>query len=87
MLVVREVEQFDSPALRGLGRDEMLRLIGQGVAQVDVLLGLLHKNCCWLPSTIGSTPRRRVAKPKANHKSLPDGAKSTALSEIRGALA
>ena len=43
VLVVREVEQFDSPALRGLGRDEMLRLIGQGVAQVDVLLGLLHK--------------------------------------------
>lgn len=42
-LVVREVEQFDSPALRVLGKDEMLRLIGQGVAQVDVLLGLLHK--------------------------------------------
>lgn len=42
-LVVREVEQFDNPALRGLPRDEVLRLIGQGVAHVDVLLGLLHK--------------------------------------------
>jgi len=42
-LVVREVEQFDNPALRDLPRDEMLKLIGQGVAHVDVLLGLLHK--------------------------------------------
>jgi DNA-binding transcriptional MerR regulator len=42
-LVVREVKQFDSPTLRSLPRDEMLRLIGQGVAHVDVLLGLLHK--------------------------------------------
>lgn len=42
-LVVREVEQFDSPTLRSLPRDHMLRLIGQGVAHIDVLLGLLHK--------------------------------------------
>ena len=42
-LVVREVEQFDNPALRDLPRDEMLKLIGQGVAHVDMLLGLLHK--------------------------------------------
>ena len=42
-LVVREVEQFDGPTLRVLPRDEMLRLIGQGVAHIDVLLGLLHK--------------------------------------------
>lgn len=42
-LVVREVEQFDGPTLRSLPRDQMLRLIGQGVAHVDVLLGLLHK--------------------------------------------
>jgi DNA-binding transcriptional MerR regulator len=42
-LVVREVEQFDNPALRDLPRDEMLKLIGQGVAHIDVLLGLLHK--------------------------------------------
>jgi DNA-binding transcriptional MerR regulator len=42
-LVVREVEQFDNPALRDLPRDQMLRLIGQGVSHVDVLLGLLHK--------------------------------------------
>lgn len=42
-LVVREVEQFDGPTLRSLPRDQMLRLIGQGVAHIDVLLGLLHK--------------------------------------------
>lgn len=42
-LVVREVEQFDNPALRDLPRDEMLKLIGQGVAHIDVLLSLLHK--------------------------------------------
>ncbi len=42
-LVVREVEQFDNPALRNLPRDEMLKLIGQGVGHIDVLLGLLHK--------------------------------------------
>ena len=41
--MVREVEQFDGPTLRVLPRDEMLRLIGQGVAHIDVLLGLLHK--------------------------------------------
>jgi hypothetical protein len=42
-LVVREVEQFDGPTLRLLPRDEMLRLVGQGVAHIDVLLALLHK--------------------------------------------
>lgn len=42
-LVVREVEQFDNPKLRDLPRDQITRLIGQGVAHVDVLLGLLHK--------------------------------------------
>jgi DNA-binding transcriptional MerR regulator len=42
-LVVREVEQFDDPALSELPRDEMLNLIGQGVAHIDVLLSLLHK--------------------------------------------
>lgn len=42
-LVVREVEQFDNPALSDLPRDEMLNLIGQGVSHIDVLLSLLHK--------------------------------------------
>ena len=42
-LVVREVEQFDDPALSELPRDEMLNLIGQGVAHIDVPLSLLHK--------------------------------------------
>ncbi|MDW8284457.1 MAG: MerR family transcriptional regulator, partial [Myxococcales bacterium] len=42
-IVVREVEQFDRPALRQLPRAEVLRLVEQGVAQIDVLLGLLHK--------------------------------------------
>ena len=42
-LVVREVEQFDNPALRDMPREQRLNLIGQGVAHIDVLLGLLHK--------------------------------------------
>lgn len=42
-VVVREVEHFDGPALRALARAEVLRLIEQGVAHIDVLLGLLHK--------------------------------------------
>jgi DNA-binding transcriptional MerR regulator len=42
-LVVSEVEQFDSPKLRTLPRDHVLRLIEQGVSHIDVLLGLLHK--------------------------------------------
>lgn len=42
-LVVREVEQFDAPALRGLARPDVLRLIEQGLTHIDVLLGLLHK--------------------------------------------
>lgn len=43
LLVVREVEQFDSLALRDLPRDQMLALIGQGVGHIDVLVSLLHK--------------------------------------------
>ena len=42
-IVVREVEQFDRPALRKLPRAELSRLVEQGVTHIDVLLGLLHK--------------------------------------------
>lgn len=64
-LVVREVEQFDSPALLDLGRDEMLRLIGQGVAHVDVLLGLLHKKLLLaaVHDRLDAAAERRAAAP------------------------
>lgn len=70
-LVVREVEQFDNPALRGLPRDEVLRLIGQGVAHVDVLLGLLHKKLLLaaVHDRLEATTKRRGQRPSDRRQS------------------
>lgn len=64
-LVVREVEQFDDPALSELPRDEMLNLIGQGVAHIDVLLSLLHKKLLLaaVHDRLDAAAQSRVAPP------------------------
>lgn len=77
-LVVHEVEQFDSPALRVLGKDEMLRLIGQGVAQIDVLLGLLHKKLLLaaVHDRLDAAALRRHFDPESKNKTPLTGKKT-----------
>ncbi len=68
-LVVREVEQFDNPALRDMPREQRLNLIGQGVAHIDVHghrsenSGFLRSSSVLAGSKIRNSTRRFFARP------------------------